>query len=396
MNIKQFTCIVCLALLILLVGITGCEYDGPVAVWDADADVGGQPVITAVDPSESAGGASLIHILGEGFVADSTEVYFNDVRGEIRSITSTEIAVYRPNISGDSIAILVKVSGAVSLASLSGYEIPAVVSNYGKFVDPGGVYLMDFDADGNLWIMIRKRIYKILPSQDIIEVGQQDFRGSTSDIKIGPDGNLLMKKNNDELLYMIDSAQNDTIVEYAEFPENTSYFDFDPYGNIFSAGDGSGLNVLVGDTSYVVGNCEDLSVICLRVFDNAVYVLDEEFKIWRSQILDEAGHVADKERYIDLSSAGYPETEAFCFTFDADGICYVGTDHSDTVLMFEPNGDLIGPLFKGILFPTSVWMTWDNGDNLYVAREDSPGDLVDDLFQVRVDKAGAPYYGRGL
>ncbi|NQT27174.1 IPT/TIG domain-containing protein [candidate division KSB1 bacterium] len=396
MKIQHLYLTICLIIVALLFGITGCEYDGPAAIWNADADLGVQPSITAIDPPESAGGASVIQIIGQGFKVDSTKVYFDDVPSEIQSMTPTEIIVYRPNISGDSIAILVQVDGAVALAAHSGYEITAVVSNYGKFVTPGGVFLMDFDTEGNMWMLVRKRVFKILPDQYIVEITQQTYRGSTSDIKIGPNGYLFMKKKDHALLYMIDSAQNDTTVEYAAYPKNMSYIDFDENGNIFAGGDGTGIGVIVGDTSYVVGNCEDLSIVCIRVFDDALYVLDDESNVWRSEILDDAGTLADKELFLDWSTSGYTGAEAFCITFDADGILYVGTDHSDTVLMFDTDGKLIGPLFKGILFPSSIWMTWDNDNSLYVTRYGSPEDMVDDLFKVSVDKAGAPYYGRGL
>ena len=408
-----------LILLALFFVMTGCEYEGPTAVWNQGQDLGQQPTITAIDPPNSAGGASVIRIIGYGFDVDSTTipvdstvivngdtitidsvtipvnspvVYYDDVLGDIISVAPTEITTYRPNISGDSICIKVAVDSAYALATHSGYEIPAVVSPYGKFVTPGGVFIMDFDLNDNLWIMIRKRVFKIEPDEDIIEVVQQDFRGSTSDMKIGPDGNLYMKKSNHTLLYMVD---NDTIVEYAAFSNNTSYFDFDENGNIFAGGDGRGVGVVVGDTSYVVGDCEDLNIVCVRVFDGALYMLDDESNVWRGEILDDAGTLADKDLFVDWSASGYAGSQAFCFTFDVDGILYMGTDNSDAMLMFDTNGQLIGPLFKGILVPEAIWLTFDNDNSMYVACEGHP-DIEDNLYKVSVEKEGAPYYGRGL
>lgn len=396
MKIQYFYSIICLAILAFLLGMTGCEYDGPTAVWNPDADLGEQPVITAINPPESAGSASVIQIIGEGFKADSTQVYFSDVLAIIKSITSTEIEVYRPNISGDSIVIHVEVAGSVSMATYSGYDMPTVVRNYGKFITRGETYMMEFDAEGNMWAMIRRRIYKILPDEIVQDYAALGFRGLASDIKAGPNGNLFMQKENSALLYMFIPAQNDTTVEHGEFPVNINFIDIDQHGNIYGGGDKVGIGVLSGDQSFVTGNCEDINVVCLRVFDNALYVLDDESNVWRCEILDEAGNLGDKELYVDWSASGYAGTESFYFTFDADGILYIGTDNTDAVLMFDTGGQLIGPLLKGVLFPNAIWLTWDNGNNLYIISQDTPEGIEDDLFQINMGKPGAPYYGRGL
>ena len=56
MKILHVYLILLFTILALLIGMTACDYEGPTAVWNEDANLGPQPMITAIDPPGNAGG----------------------------------------------------------------------------------------------------------------------------------------------------------------------------------------------------------------------------------------------------------------------------------------------------------------------------------------------------
>ncbi|HDQ45171.1 MAG TPA: hypothetical protein ENN17_06720 [bacterium] len=398
MKVKLLTRFGWIAAAILL--LAGCEYSGPEAIWNPDADLGEIPLITRIDPPDSAGiGVGEIRIIGEGLglSRDQTEIYFNHYRAQIKTFSPTEIVVWRPAVTGDDITIKVLVDGAYVMAKSPHYQIPAVYRDYGDILQKGVVVLLDVAADDNVYVMIRRDIYKVTPDETNYQVGTQGFSGSTSDIKIGPGGYLYMKKVNHALVYRLDLSIEDPAAEPEEFgtmARQASYIDFDAHGNLYGGGRQTGISVLKDGESRRVSNFQDLDIRGLRVFDGYVYVFDNQSNIWRARILDADGNLDDKEPELSWEDTGeYATSTLSSFDFAADGTIYCGTDHANPIFMLYRDGT-IEPLYPGILTPVAGKVVWSNHGDIFVNQTGRAG--IPDLYLLRVNKEGAPYYGRIL
>jgi hypothetical protein len=396
MKIKLLGVLVFGALLLL----GGCEYDDSEAIWDPDADLGGIPTITQIDPADSAGiGVTEIRILGEslGESEAKTGVYFESLKATIKQFSPTEIVVYRPALIGDDITIKVQVDGAYVIAKSWHYKIPAVYRSYGGFIQNGPISILDVSKDDNIYLMFRKDIYKVTPDETNYKVGAQGFTGTTSDIKMGPGGFLYMKKSNFATVYRLNVAAENAALEAEEFgtlARKANYIDFDEYGNLYGGGTNAGISVLKNGTSALVGDFADLDIKGLRVFDGYVYVFDSENNIWRAAIQDQNGTLANKEPVFAWANAGdYAASTLSAIDFAADGTIYCGTDHANPVFLLYADGT-IEPLYPGILTPTAKEIVWSNHGDIFVNQTTTVG--TPDLYLLRVGKEGAPYYGRTL
>ncbi len=382
--------------------LAGCEYSGPKAIWNPDADLGPTTQITQVDPADSAKvGVGTIRIIGQNFGLsnDKTEVYFDNVKGVLKQVSPGEIMVYRPPLSGDDITIKVVVNGNYVVAKSPHYKIPNVYRTYGNIIPKGIVAMVDVTKNDIMYAIVRKDIYKITPDESNYPIGKQGskLKGTMSDMKVGPGGYLYIQRKDNRLVYRLDLSiedpDNNVPVEFGSFARNASYIDFDQYGNLYGVYK-LGVSVLKDSNSALVGDFQGIVATGIRVFDNHVYVSDIENNIWRAQILDANGNLGNKEMVLDWATSGdYAESTLLSFDFAADGTIYLGTDNADPVLIQYPDGTL-EPLYKGIMLDQASQVIWSNHGDLFVNRTGEPERA--DIFLVRLGKEGAPHYGRIL
>jgi len=389
-----------LSLFLLLMLSLGCEYDGPDPVWSPDYSNGSSPTISRVEPANSMA-AMTITIIGDNFspIMENNSVYINGEKVGLKSASKTEIVIYRPSITGDSLIMKVVVKGAFSIAESGPYKIEQMINSLDAFGQTDDVRTIAIDADGNIYAVSRKIIYKVTPEG--VETEWGSFAGRISLIRSGPDGYLYVQKFNSNSFSRVPPEGGD-LVNFVSLPKKSTFFDFDSYGNIFLGGDESGIVLVKPDKSAAaLGIYDAFNIKALRVFEGYIYVAAEYTgedtgipaeAIWKTKILNQNGDIEGREPVFDWTNSGeYAESEILDITFSLDGDMYIGTDYSNPVLIVHKDGRT-EPLYYGLLLSPATNLVWGNGNFLYINRG-AAYEAVQ-VVAVEMGKPGAPYYGR--
>jgi len=219
-------------------------------------------------------------------------------------------------------------------------------------------------------------------------------------MNIGSGGVLYLQQSSARYMYTIPpgGGSPDT---FAVLPTGLRFFDFDSTGNIFAAGNKSGLYITRPDATFEeVGAYDLFDVKSIRVFDGYVYLAaintgpnPDVSGIWRNRILAPGDSVAAAEMVFDWSNAGvHAGSSFFSITFSSDGGLYVGTDYTDPILVIKPDNS-IETLHPGLLQAPAEGLVWGTGTYLYQNRVNADP-MIRRLIRISIGKTGAPYYGR--
>lgn len=385
----------------VLLCVVSCEYRGPEALYNPDAQGKSNPKITYIIPSsESNLGAFEIRIVGENFseVASENNVYFSGVKAHIKNATATEILTSRPSITGDSLRIRVSVAGAFEIAEFFPYRLDEIKSD--KVFEIERIRVFDIDDNDDFYFLnVNKVIFSYTPEGEKIEVAKTKAR-LISDMKVGPGGYFYLQKEDDQQLYRL-APGSSSEENFATLPAPVKFFDFDHNLNIYSAGLNSGIIVTKPDgSSRSTGMLENFNILAIRVYNDCVYTIAvapavqasvPTRAVWKSAILSAEGDLAAAELVFDFSDAGeYLDSDIKSLEISADGYLYVGTTHADPLLMIRPDGRS-EPLFPGALQPIAEKLVWGNDIYLYMYNNLSN---TRKIIQVAIGKQGAPHFGR--
>lgn len=359
-----------------------CEYKSPKAIWDPNEDLhlDTAPVISRIDPPQSAGPSVLrISIYGKNFspTFEKNFVYFGSTKAEIISCTDTLITVYRPNVVGTNLPVIVVVQDAYLVAKdTTGYTIPLVWKPYGSLPSAWVVEAFDFDKDENLYVArLTKEITKIDPTEVRTDLGVRTYKKKTTGLKIAPDGSILLLESASNKLHRIPQEGGDS-QPYADLAAKVSYFDFDANGNILAGGDRQGIVVLKPDlSSRVVGDdlIKKVKIIWLRVYNGHVYVADAG-AIYKAPILSSEGDLGSTEKVFEMAQESrYASAKILSFALSEEGKLYIGTTHRDAVFIYDPNTQTTEPLYKDILPANGGLVVWGNSTFLYLFQTQVAG-----------------------
>lgn len=359
-----------------------CEYESPKAIWDPNEDLHLEscPVISRIVPPQiAAPGVLTISIYGKNFSPNPNQnwVYFGSTKAEIKTCTDTLITVYRPNVTGTKLPVIVVVQDAYLVAKdTTGYAIPAVWKAYGSLPSAWVVEAFAFDKQENLYVArLTKEITKIDPTEVRTDLGVRTYKKKTTDMKIAPDGSILLLETGSNKLHRIPPAGGDS-QPYADLAAKVSYFDFDANGNILAGGDKQGIAVLKADlTSRVVGDdlIKQVKIIWLKVYNGYVYVADAG-TVYRAPILSSDGDLGSTEKVFEMASVSrYASAKIFAFALSEEGKLYIATSHSDAVFIYDPNTQTTEPLYKNIIPANSGPIVWGNGTYLYLYQTQVAG-----------------------
>lgn len=403
-----------LLVLSLLILAVGCEYDGPVNAWEeAQKKTPVVPTITQVLP-EDAATASEITIIGQDFASDSDGniVYFDNVQATIKSATSTEIVVFRPNITGDSLIIKVVADGAVGLAKYTkSYALAPVVEPFGIFIDTDLIAAVAVTPSENLYVTMGDAagtILRLTPEgrRDDSYVAEGDK--FASDMKMAPDGSIYFIRKQNRIYRVAPEGGEGEIILTLGRNDKVKFFDFDENGNLYAGGEETGLVVVRPDLSFTnLGLLPAYDIQTVRVYSGAVYVGaifsdDPEGApngiiggIWKYPISDATGTLGAGELVLDWGQTGsFADSELKDLTFSEDGQMYIACTDSIPLLTLNMDGT-VSPYYLGLIDPPIDKLIWGSGNYLYaivnrrVAKSD--GGL---LLKINMGKASAPYYGR--
>ena len=227
---KYYQFIILSLLAVLVVTMTGCEYDGPTAMYYQTHDSAPTPVITRLEPDSVApAGVNYITILGENFAEtlEDNYIYFNNIVAEIVNGSTTSIIVRRPNLVGDSVMVKVVSYDAIEDGKYYPYQIDPVMERYGSFFSNLQLNAIAVDDDENLYIIETSNVYKITPDREKTTIGQVE--GIVYDARTAPSGELILLLNN-SIINQMDITTGE-VTKWAEVAKSVRYGDFDSQGN---------------------------------------------------------------------------------------------------------------------------------------------------------------------
>jgi hypothetical protein len=392
-----FTIIAFLGSIFLIIGCSNWE-----APNYAEPKDGPIPVITSVEPPDSAGGGvNLITVIGTNFAStlDSNTVYFDSYIAEKVEGTASSITVRRPNLVSDSATVKVLIPDALIVAKKFPYKITSVYSEVGNFLEARPIRGIAVDADENLYVSQYRpnSIFKITPAGDKTVIGETNK--ALNDIKVSPT-NVIVCMANDTIITQVDPAtQTESIWAYVgDFVAGTKrskkvqFGDFDQNGYFYTGGNKSGLYVLAPGDSIAQPSSLYASdkILCLRVYQNSVYILLAT-GIYRTGFNSSGQLTNEKVEVLKWSDMGdFASSTPNCFDFSGDGRIFVATDNSDPLLVFNPADGSQDFYYKGILPTPATKIAWGTGNYLYMSIGSE-----EIMLKIDVGITGAPYYGRG-
>lgn len=392
--------IIVLVLLISEIIMISCAQEGTVSMWEKRTPGDPSPVIQNIIPADSAGAGVLdIIIQGQNFGSslDKLWVYFGSKKVNILSATPNEIKLLRPNISGDSIIIKVVVQNAEEIAKKK-YKITKVAKAFGAFEPGSNLTAIAADNAGNVFVdfgSVQRKIKVVSPDGVVSEFISYKFSGTVTTMRVGPNGYLYIKVN-DKKLYGVPNGGSIVETLPINFLDNVSTFDFDQNGNVYAGGSRKSINIATVSNKVSRGpDYTSFNIRAIRVYQNYVYILAEGavegFKsgIYRHQILSSDGTLGPQELVLDWNNTGeYVNSKFSDFILSNDGDIFIATDNKNPILMVSASG-VIRPLYKDILTPTAVKLTW-SGNILYQLL----GGNNTGITAIAMGKPGAPSYGR--
>ena len=337
--------------------MTGCEYDGPTAMYHRPQEETTAPVITALDPPEAPAGVNTIAIEGAHFsdTLACNKVYVDGFPAEITSHSATRLTIRRPNRTGDSTTIQVVNTRALEIASFGPYRIDPVHWPFGHFTTGDELSAVATDGSGNVYVVQRspRSVYRITSDGEKTTLGEAGR--IVTDAVIHPSGAQLIFLMANRSIDRMD-VETGEVAEYFRGAKRVSVGDFDVHGNLYAGGSRTALMVVTSALSEkdtgLYGTDEILSI---RVYGGSVYVAVRRASgtpsagIWRHEILDAAGTVGPGVLILDWSEAGAHAGSAIQdMEFSPDGTLLVGTDHSDPIFLLHADNSR-DILYKSIL-----------------------------------------------
>lgn len=359
--------------------------------------------------------ASIFTIYGENFQTDSLpniRVFFNSVESEVISATPTELEVYRPNLSGDSIFVKVACHDRINVAKLGPISLPEVVTSFGNFVGSEDIKEITIDSNDNLFAFMsgQKKIIKFeLPVHartdwtGNLEGGQGYY--APVEMKVGPAGvityapniNVILRCGSDGSVY--DNQRIDLLDSGVKARE----FDYAQNDNIYAGGIDDGI-ILADNQGEITtfSLYQGYRIEALRIFEGYIYVIAKpmpgesgQYGIYKNEIMDD-GSVAESELVLDWQATDYNEYEINDLTFSSGGQIYIGTDHPRAALLqYNLSENTIAPIYYGIIDSPVDELEWGNDEYLYaLINKASTVSNGNQIVKINMGREGAPYYGR--
>ena len=396
-------------LLPLLMLMVSCEeYEAPNPVWPPEEYTGANPAIMSIEP-ENTEGALRIFINGQNFSADpeKNEVYFDGVLAENYSVSPTEIVVYRPPVTGDSINVHVFVDSTLLLAQAI-YHLDATHTPLTTRTD---LAAMGVDDQGHSYAIGDQVLYRITPDGT-----EESFATSTRldegmEVRVGPgDMAYVVSQARTESVIFQALPAGDSLRAFFVLDEDIASIDFDDNSNLYIAGDGIPLYVAeitaAFDTIATMQEYpeyEDFEFFSVRVFDGYLYFAGEysgdngsfpEMGIWRTPIESNDGQLGAASVVYDWTTSDDSlarESDIMDFTIADDGAIYIAADSPEdtpTQLVYILENGELDILYKDILPYILEKIVWGNDTYMYGVSSDNG------ILKIQMGKQGAPYYGR--
>ncbi len=383
--------------------LLGCEADNVTSLFDPNAQVRPDPVITSVSPSDRAfAGIGILTITGQNFSGVPAEnfIYFDDQPGAVQSASPTQLTVKAPVLVKNGVTLKVAVFKAAKFSNTISYNLEAAVANFFKFGEVEEPWSLACDAQDNVYTSLLftglgAGVKKVTPA------GLSDYSPKPSGsaaryigMKFGP-GGFLYGVTFERRISQIPAGGGTPVnwVVIANTALRLSDLDFDREGNLWAAGNVD-LHRIRPDKN-VKSFPFASTVRSVRIFNGAIYLAgsrDNAEKIWRVPIVS-ADAVGPEEEYFDFS-AKY-NGMALAITFAVDGDLYIGTDAPESIVIVHPDKSSEA-LYPGLFPSAGISFAWGTGDFLYITQQGNAASKIQQtILKANMLKKGAPYYGRG-
>jgi len=404
---KTVNTFILIKIFLIVILVSGCEFDNTPVATDPRDEGGPTPEITAIEPENQwLAGVDEIVITGNNFsdIPEENHVYFDDKKGTILEATNTELQVRPPvDAIGDSIRVRVAVMGAVHFSNTVYYTLEQAMQQWGGLPGSQLPWGVTIDSDDNVYVATEgpgdlQGIQKITPDGELSQYSPRQGWIYIS-LRMGPDGYLYAARGpaQQAILYRVVPGGGETPspwIAAAHGIGRVRDMDFDANNYLWAGGNNDELYRISLDqevTPYPL----DHNVIGVRVFEDYLYVAsqsDDEYNIWRFP-LDAQSELGEKELYFAFSDEiGDPSIAAYSITFSADGELFVGTDSGDYGMIIVYPDRSWEPFYPALIKPRTRAMTWGSGQYMYINRQEY-NDEPQRLFRVNTLREGAPYYG---
>ena len=383
--------------------VTGCNEDPNPGLDDLISPPTTPPSISTIEPSSGGlAGITVLTINGSNFSSDQSKnaVFFNGVKGEVLSATSTQLKVRPPNVISDSVQVKVSVFKVEDFSNIVFYKLaPAVVEIFN--FDPansGTPYGITVDANENVYTSVARQIdpgiYKVDPQGTLSRWAPKGAESFFHSLTMGPSSTIYATRRVRGIIQVLENTTPATYVSYAAGVGGAAAdTDFDQDLNLWAGANGNIISVT--PAKVVQGFPFDGNINAIKIFNGAIYAVaasNGQQILWKVPIIS-ADNIGTPEVYFNFTSEVDSVIKLNDISIAADGDIYIGTDaKEDPIYVIHPDKSF-EKLYPGIIKSTVNSLCWGTGNYLYMTRNLS-NDFTQTIIRIDMEKPGAPYFGR--
>lgn len=410
----------------LVLGLfTACD-EQATSIWNPEEQASGTaPTLTSITPEGGyLSGVDAITVTGTGFSSNlaDNKIYFSSsedkgVAGVILSGSSTQLEVRPPNIAGDTILVKALVTGSETFSNTLTYKLsPPIVEVYPGFVPNSQTPVsLGLDNNGDLFVAITE-------SGTPLGVNKVDVSATGEEVS-----NFVLANNrfrfdaidfsSDNRMYIclgiravFQGTQGEKEGAHFIMPNPFTFmnFDMDENGYMWLVGNNTHIVRHVPQTERVnisnINSLPDNTVIFpfeadvrgVSYYNSALYLVGKDEagpKIWKAS-LNGNSEVTSVDEFADLGAALVdvgPDDTFSDMVIAEDGMLYVATNRTESILEISADGSTVGALYEGVLYPSVTSLDWDNGDFLYANTiQTTVEGSINSVIKINMQKKSAP------
>lgn len=410
----------------LVLGLfTACD-EQATSIWNPEEQASGTaPTLTSITPEGGyLSGVDAITVTGTGFSPNfaDNKIYFSSsedkgVAGAILSGSSTQLEVRPPNIAGDTILVKALVTGSETFSNTLIYKLsPPIVEVYPGFVPNSQTPVsLGLDNNGDLFVAITE-------SGTPLGVNKVDVSATGEEVS-----NFILANNrfrfdaidfsSDNRMYIclgiravFQGTQGEKEGAHFIMPNPFTFmnFDMDENGYMWLVGNNTHIVRHVPQTERVnisnINSLPDNTVIFpfeadvrgVSYYNSALYLVGKDEagpKIWKAS-LNGNSEVTSVDEFTDLGAAlgdVGPDDTFSDIVIAEDGMLYVATNRTESILEISADGSTVGALYEGVLYPSVKSLDWDNGDFLYANTiQTTVEGSINSVIKINMQKKSAP------
>ena len=410
----------------LVLGLfTACD-EQATSIWNPEEQASGAaPTLTNITPEGGyLSGVDAITVTGTGFSSNlaDNKIYFSSsedkgVAGVILSGSSTQLEVRPPNIAGDTILVKALVTGSENFSNTLIYKLsPPIVEVYPGFVPNSQTPVsLGLDNNGDLFVAITESGTPLgVNKVDVSVTGEEVSNFILANNRFRFDAIDFSSDNRMYICLGIRAVFQGTQGEKegAHFimpnPYTFMNFDMDENGFMWLVGNNTHIVRHVPQTERVnisnINSLPDNTVIFpfeadlrgVSYYNSALYLVGKDDagpKIWKAS-LNGNSEVTSVDEFTDLGAAlgdVGPDDTFSDIVIAEDGMLYVATNRTESILEISADGSTVGALYEGVLYPSVTSLDWDNGDFLYANTiQTTVEGSINSVIKINMQKKSAP------